>query len=348
MKTLRNLEVSAALQQGGTGAVASVGNSITLYLDTDYNSEFPDSIEGEIVGISPLACATGYSYDVEYDETDLTGTSYLRPEDVVDQLVLNETQILSGEIAALEEGQTTESIVAKISEASIPLNSFSLEDHTDSILAEGEYAEDVLKRLRRHDNATVGGLLVVPDIYSGTREISLIGKGGDGAGSATLIDTVRVLGKATASEGDIIRIFGRTVFAYKALPNVTPAAIGFAFTEEPVTSGIIGAFWDLATGAGTYVYHDVREWMIEWVFTTGVFVLQAPSAVTIQQTTAIGAGNSVLKTSASENPSGTIPQTAVDRVIEFPFTLVAVDQGTAFSSGAVRVSWSLQAESILA
>jgi len=227
------------------------------------------------------------------------------------------------------------------------LNSIKLADHTNSVLAEGNYAEDSLKRLRRHNNSTVGGLLVVPDIYSGTKEISLVGKGGSSAGSITLIDTIKVLGKTTPSEGDYIRIFGRTVFSYKTLPNVTPAGLGLAFTEDP-TGDLGGFYWDFATGAGTYVYHDIRDWCIEWVFTSNNFALQSPSSIVTQQVTALATGAAVVKTGVPENIANITPASPVNNVISMPFSLIAIDQGTPFTSGAVRVSWSLQAKSFFA
>lgn len=138
MKTLRNLIVEGGLFQGEGTVEAVVGDSITLYLDTDHNDEFPASITGEIVGANSANCETAKSYDVEYDEADLTGASFLRPEDISDYLVLTPFAVLAitkadaTALALTTILQGAEADQTRISSAHMPKNVV-----TDSTLGEG-------------------------------------------------------------------------------------------------------------------------------------------------------------------------------------------------------------------
>jgi hypothetical protein len=97
MKILRDIRVTPYLQQEGSGAEAGIGDSIVLYLDQSYNSDFPVSITGQIVKLVKLSCGSSTSYSVEYDESNLTGTTFLRPEDVVDYSVRSTLDVLLNE-----------------------------------------------------------------------------------------------------------------------------------------------------------------------------------------------------------------------------------------------------------
>jgi len=89
MKTLNDYVVAGALYQGGTGPEAQVGDQVVLYLNTEANPAFPDSIIGVIQHpIAKVQCNEATSYDIEYDETDIDGAAaFIRPDDVVDSEV---------------------------------------------------------------------------------------------------------------------------------------------------------------------------------------------------------------------------------------------------------------------
>ena len=88
MKTLRNLEVVGGLFRGEATQPAMVWDAVRLYLDTAYNSEFPASIDGNIVNINNSQYPARMSYDIIYNESSLTGASFLKVEDVTDYLVI--------------------------------------------------------------------------------------------------------------------------------------------------------------------------------------------------------------------------------------------------------------------
>lgn len=87
---------------GGTGVPAAVGDQVTMYLDVDANEDFPESINGIIQHpIVSTQCGTAVSYSVEYDEADLEGAvTALRPQDVIDTVLVTQGDILVVELAA--------------------------------------------------------------------------------------------------------------------------------------------------------------------------------------------------------------------------------------------------------
>ncbi len=99
MKTLRNLVVPGGLYRGEGSDPALVFDLITLSLDQEYNPELPASIVGEIVSITKLH-GHSKSYDIEYDEADLTGASFLKVEDVLDYLVTTGGDVDAEDLAA--------------------------------------------------------------------------------------------------------------------------------------------------------------------------------------------------------------------------------------------------------
>jgi len=102
MKTLRDYEVTNALYQADTGPEAQVGDQIRLYLDTEANPGFPEYVVGVIQHpISKVNCDSATSYIVEYDEADLLGAAaLLRPQDVIDGVVVTATEVLDAALTA--------------------------------------------------------------------------------------------------------------------------------------------------------------------------------------------------------------------------------------------------------
>jgi len=95
MKTLRKLKIRGGLLLAGTGVPAAVGDQVTMYLDVDANPDFPDSIVGVIQHpVVIVDCGSSVEYSVEYDEADLTGALLLRPQDVVDTVLVTQGDIL--------------------------------------------------------------------------------------------------------------------------------------------------------------------------------------------------------------------------------------------------------------
>ena len=103
MKTLRNYEVAGALLLAGTGVPAAVGDQVTLYLDTDANGDFPESIIGIIQHpITRVNCDAYTSYDIEYDEADLAGAAaLLHTQDVIDAVLIVQADIIAANLTAL-------------------------------------------------------------------------------------------------------------------------------------------------------------------------------------------------------------------------------------------------------
>lgn len=73
MKTLRNFKVSGYIVAGQDRTPAAPNDRITLFLDRVYDPTFPVSIVGTIVGVTPVNCGDDTSYDIRYNEADLTG-----------------------------------------------------------------------------------------------------------------------------------------------------------------------------------------------------------------------------------------------------------------------------------
>lgn len=81
-----------------TGLEAQVSDQVTLFLDTDANPGFPESITGTIQHpIVKVECDSQTSYLIEYNEDDLDGAAaLLRPQDVIDALVVSGVDVLAG------------------------------------------------------------------------------------------------------------------------------------------------------------------------------------------------------------------------------------------------------------
>lgn len=103
MKTLRNFKVSGYIVAGQDRTPAAPNDRITLFLDRVYDPTFPVSIVGTIVGVTPVNFGDDTSYDIRYNEADLTGAaSYLRVEDVVDYDIITEIDVLRSELSVVD------------------------------------------------------------------------------------------------------------------------------------------------------------------------------------------------------------------------------------------------------
>lgn len=102
MKTLVDFRVVGALYLNGTGVEAQVSDQVTLFLDTEAQPGFPESIVGTIQHpITKVECNTKTSYSIEYDEADLDGAaSFLRAQDVIDATVTNGIATVADELDA--------------------------------------------------------------------------------------------------------------------------------------------------------------------------------------------------------------------------------------------------------
>jgi len=225
----------------------------------------------------------------------------------------------------------------------VPMNGFTLEDHTASVLTEGVYAEDALCRLRRHDNATTGGVLVIPQRYTGQRILDLAGLGG-ASGSVTLLDELQALFSGGAANGDVIEIFGKTSFILDPadLPNVDPDIMGFSFSN-PAGYPINFAFWGLSNDTGVRVYHDIREWCIRAEVVADTWAFESPACFAVQQRAAAAGGAATVLTGVVSALTDFGPNiaTSVDGVITIPFAL-AIIEGTALTQGTARITWDLE------
>lgn len=101
-RRLRDYVATPALYQSAGGPQAQVGDQVRLFLDTEANPGFPESIVAEILSpITPIDCQARTSYLLEYDDADLDGAAaYIRPDDVVDAVVITQLSILAEELAA--------------------------------------------------------------------------------------------------------------------------------------------------------------------------------------------------------------------------------------------------------
>lgn len=102
MKTLRDYTVSGALYVNDTGIEAQVSDQVTLFLDTEAEPGFPESIVATIQHpIVKVQCGSATSYILEYNEADLNGAaSLLRPGDIVDATVVSGVTVVADELNA--------------------------------------------------------------------------------------------------------------------------------------------------------------------------------------------------------------------------------------------------------
>jgi hypothetical protein len=225
-----------------------------------------------------------------------------------------------------------------------PLTGFTLTNHSTSILADGVYAEDSLGRLTRHDDATTGGVLVVPQVYRGSTVVDFTGKGGSGVGSIVELDVLQSLFSGGVANGDVVEIFGRTTYSLDPadLPDHTPPFVGFTFFEVNVAPAT--DFWDLSNAGGDSVFHDSRDWFAKWELVAGEWVMRQHANFTTQQITAAATG--AARTEAGELTNiimgDPTPGIAVDGVLSAPFSLVLIDNGAPFTSGTAYITWELE------
>jgi hypothetical protein len=236
-------------------------------------------------------------------------------------------------------------------EGNLPINGFTLADHTDSVLADGVYAEDKLGRLTRHDNATTGGVLVVPQKYTGMQVVDFTGKGGSNSGTVVVLDELKTLFAGAVAEGDKISIYGTTDTQLNPadLPNVTPAYWGISFGNTEA-NGLYFDFWDFSNEAGTAVYQDSRKWTLEFTYLSNTWVVSSPACFAMQGKTAAAGGTANAISGAISTFMGLTPTPgALDNgVFTIPMSLVLVDSGTPFTTGEARVSWDLSVDVIRA
>ena len=102
MKILRDYRVAGALFVNDTGIEAQVSDQVTLFLDTDAEPGFPDSIIATIQHpIVKVECGSRTSYIFEYNETDLDGAAaLLRPQDIIDATVVSGVTVVADELDA--------------------------------------------------------------------------------------------------------------------------------------------------------------------------------------------------------------------------------------------------------
>lgn len=103
MKTLRKLQITGGLFLNGTGVPAAVGDQVEMFLDTDANPDFPESILGVIQHpIVSANCGSVVEYSIEYDEADLEGSvAQLRPQDVIDTVLTTQYDVVAANLDAL-------------------------------------------------------------------------------------------------------------------------------------------------------------------------------------------------------------------------------------------------------
>ena len=113
MKTLNNYLVNDALYQGGTGPEAQVGDTVTMYLDTEAHPGFDESILGIIQHpIVKIKCGTVTSYSIEYDEADLNGeVAFLVVDDVIDAEITSDSDAIYAAIEAEEAARIAADLV---------------------------------------------------------------------------------------------------------------------------------------------------------------------------------------------------------------------------------------------
>jgi hypothetical protein len=102
MKTLRDYIVAGALYVNDTGIEAQVSDQVTLFLDTDAEPGFPESIVATIQHpIVKVECGSSTSYVLEYDEADLLGAAaLLRAQDIIDSSVVSGVTVVATELDA--------------------------------------------------------------------------------------------------------------------------------------------------------------------------------------------------------------------------------------------------------
>lgn len=100
MKTLRDYRVAGALFVNDTGIEAQVSDQVTLFLDTDAEPGFPESIVATIQHpIVRVECGSSTSYVLEYNEADLDGAAaLLRPQDIIDASVVSGVTVVADEL----------------------------------------------------------------------------------------------------------------------------------------------------------------------------------------------------------------------------------------------------------
>jgi hypothetical protein len=226
----------------------------------------------------------------------------------------------------------------------VPLNGFTLADHTNSVLAEGVYAEDVLGRLQRHDNATVGGVLVVPQRYTGFSVVDFTGKGNPATeGTVVPLVDLSALFSGAVVTGDQVQIFGQTSTTLNPadLPDGTVAAWGISFANT--SDEFFYDYWDLSNEAGTATFQDLRTWSLTFTYNGAGWDISSPACFAVQQKTAAAGGSATVITGALTTAFGLnpAPTNAVDGVFTIPMSLIVKRSTGTFTTGEARVTWDL-------
>jgi len=102
MKTLI-YETTGVLQQNGSATPAFPGDQVRLYLDQEYNSNFPEFVVGVIQ--NPIQSRCGMTtYRISYDDSDLPeGIEALRPCDVINVVITSCCDVLNDRMTEIED-----------------------------------------------------------------------------------------------------------------------------------------------------------------------------------------------------------------------------------------------------
>lgn len=255
MKILRNLVVTDRLYQAGSGDEAAIGDTVVLSLDQEYNSDFPETITGQISKLTKVSCGSETSYDIEYDETDIAGSgvTFLRSEDITDYSVLNQASMIAVDLQSEVLARAAADVVLDNAKIDADPNAvtlvlqgleadpdrigseylpeeiegkFTLADATGSVILNGQIA-GVLGKASLGDGVTLEGNLMGARITRAT-------------GSRTAVE----LQSASLLKILSIPVSGERLFNQTALYFQIEAVIEFSSNSFPQTPIIVMALTD--------------------------------------------------------------------------------------------------------
>jgi len=256
MKTLRDYRVAGALFVNDTGIEAQVSDQVTLFLDTDAEPGFPDSIVATSQHpIVKVECGSSTSYIFEYNEADLNGAAaLLRPQDIIDASVVSGVTVVADELdAEIARALAAEALLAP--KASPTFTGTVTLPSTTSIgtvsATEIGYLDGVTSAIQAQLNGKAG--LDIDNTYSGEQSFNnLVGL----AGGLNLLGGSVIFGMGINMQFDTINgtKLGTATSQKFAFHNATPVIQRAGVAQAAVTATAIA----VAAGANpTKAEYDV-------------------------------------------------------------------------------------------
>jgi hypothetical protein len=300
MKTLRDYRVAGALFVNDTGIEAQVSDQVTLFLDTDAEPGFPESIVATIQHpIVRVECGSSTSYVLEYNEADLDGAAaLLRPQDIIDASVVSGVTVVADELDdEIARALAAEALLApKASPTFTGTVTLPSATSIGTVSAtEIGYLDGVTSAIQTQLNGKAK--LTGGNLFSGVQELSngVSVSGGFTyifSGGVGLSDSVNVSFGTTAGT-----IIGTTTTQKLAFHNATPVAQRAGAAQAAVTATVGASVVTTASALGSYGFTQAQADSIP-VRINSLIVDNAAQAVLINELRAALVEKGIIKGAA--------------------------------------------------